>query len=157
MDRPTKVEYYLRLAADAALRSTCLKRRYGAVIVKDDRIISTGYNGAPRGRKNCLEIGCPRMNVAHNTDYSACRSVHAEANAIIHANYSDMIGSTLYLSGWDCAKNQNVENTEPCPMCKRMIINSQIRSVIVPDKDVGYMIYDVAQWVSPDNDDSLPK
>ncbi len=151
-DRPTKKEYYLKLAEDAAKRSTCVKRNYGAIIVKDDHIVSTGYNGAPRGRTNCTELGCPRMNVAHNTEYSTCRSVHAEANAIIHANYNDMIGSTLYLAGIDCVTGKQVEKCEPCPMCKRMIINAQIAKVIVDDAE-----YIVKDWTLPINDDSIPK
>jgi dCMP deaminase len=156
--RPEKDLYYLKLALDAASRSTCLKRNYGAVIVKDDHIVSTGYNGAPRGRVNCSDIGCPRMNVAHNTEYSTCRSVHAEANAIIHANYSDMIGSTLYLSGSDCMKeNQTIKDAEPCPMCKRMIINAQIDRVVVYDELMKPKIHYVKDWVLPCNDDSIQK
>lgn len=156
-ERPSKATYYLQLAADAAKRSTCMKRHYGAVIVKDDRIVSTGYNGAPRGRANCDLLGaCPRMAVPNNTDYSTCRSVHAEANAIIHANYNDMIGSTLYLAGWDCKTDKPVTETSPCPMCKRMIINAQINQVIVRDGD-EIKSYDVADWISMENDDSIPK
>ena len=156
-ERPSKATYYLQLAADAAKRSTCMKRHYGAVIVKDDRIVSTGYNGAPRGRANCDLLGaCPRMAVPNNTDYSTCRSVHAEANAIIHANYNDMIGSTLYLAGWDCKTDKPVTETSPCPMCKRMIINAQINQVIVRDGD-KIKSYDVADWISIENDDSIPK
>jgi dCMP deaminase len=154
----SKEQYYLQLAADAAKRSTCLKRNYGAILVKDDRIISTGYNGAPRGRKNCTDIGsCPRLQVPSNTDYSLCRSVHAEANAIIHANYSDMIDSVLYLAGWDCLTGKEVEVTEPCPMCKRMIINAQINRVIVPDGKDGYTVFPVKKWTLPNMDDSIPK
>lgn len=157
MERPTKIDYYLKLASDAALRSTCLKRKYGAVIVKDDRIVSTGYNGAPRGRVNCGELGCPRMNVPNNTEYSTCRSVHAEANAIIHASYADLIGSDLYLAGFDCKANSEVDVTEPCPMCKRFIINAQISRVIVPDKENGHKIFSVKKWTLPAYDDSIPK
>ena len=137
MSRLTKKEYYLEIAGVVAKRSTCLKRNYGAVIVKDDRIISTGYNGAPRGRANCMEDikKCPRMNVAHNTDYSTCRSVHAEANAIIHASYNDTQGSVLYLTGWDAQTGKRLPVAEPCPMCKRMIINAQIEKVISWDDE----------------------
>lgn len=156
-ERPSKAAYYLQMAADAAKRSTCMKRHYGAIIVKDDHIVSTGYNGAPRGRANCDLLGaCPRMAVPNNTDYSTCRSVHAEANAIIHANYNDMIGSTLYLAGWDCKTDKPVTETSPCPMCKRMIINAQIKQVIVRDGD-EIKSYDVADWLSMENDDSIPK
>lgn len=160
MSRLTKKEYYLEIAGVVAKRSTCLKRNYGAVIVKDDRIISTGYNGAPRGRANCMEDikKCPRMNVAHNTDYSACRSVHAEANAIIHASYNDTKGSVLYLTGWDAQTGERLPVAEPCPMCKRMIINAQIEKVISWDDDNHSMKeYFVKDWTLPCNDDSIPE
>ena len=160
MSRLTKKEYYLEIAGVVAKRSTCLKRNYGAVIVKDDRIISTGYNGAPRGRANCMEDikKCPRMNVAHNTDYSACRSVHAEANAIIHASYNDTQGSVLYLTGWDAQTGKRLPVAEPCPMCKRMIINAQIEKVISwDDENHSMKEYFVKDWTLPCNDDSIPK
>jgi len=155
--RPSKPTYYLSFAETAARRSTCLKRRYGAVIVKDDRIISTGYNGAPRGRINCVEIGCPRLNVPNNTEYSTCRSVHAEANAMLHAEYTDMIGSTLYLYGYDVVKDERVKDCEPCPMCKRMIINAQIKDVVVYDRDLNVKTFHVKDWTLPCNDDSIPE
>lgn len=149
--RMTKAEYYLDMAMVAAKRSTCLKRNYGAIIVKNDRIISTGYNGAPRGCTNCLEIGCPRMSVAHNTEYSTCRSVHAEMNALIHAKYDEMVGATLYLNGFDCVNSAPVQDVEPCPICRRMIINAQIKEVVVPDKT-----FVVADWVKEDVDKTGP-
>lgn len=160
MSRLTKKEYYLEIAGVVAKRSTCLKRNYGAVIVKDDRIISTGYNGAPRGRANCMEDikKCPRMNVAHNTDYSTCRGVHAEANAIIHASYNDTQGSVLYLTGWDAQTGKRLPVAEPCPMCKRMIINAQIEKVISwDDENHSMKEYSVKDWTLPCNDDSIPK
>lgn len=160
MSRLTKKEYYLEIAGVVAKRSTCLKRNYGAVIVKDDRIISTGYNGAPRGRANCMEDikKCPRMNVAHNTDYSTCRSVHAEANAIIHASYNDTQGSILYLTGWDAQTGKRLPVAEPCPMCKRMIINAQIEKVISwDDENHSVKEYFVKDWTLPCNDDSIPE
>ena len=160
MSRLTKKEYYLEIAGVVAKRSTCLKRNYGAVIVKDDRIISTGYNGAPRGRANCMEDikKCPRMNVAHNTDYSTCRSVHAEANAIIHASYNDTKGSVLYLTGWDAQTGERLPVAEPCPMCKRMIINAQIEKVISwDDENHSVKEYFVKDWTLPCNDDSIPE
>lgn len=160
MSRLTKKEYYLEIAGVVAKRSTCLKRNYGAVIVKDDRIISTGYNGAPRGRANCMEDikKCPRMNVAHNTDYSTCRSVHAEANAIIHASYNDTKGSVLYLTGWDAQTGKRLPVAEPCPMCKRMIINAQIEKVISwDDENHSMKEYFVKDWTLPCNDDSIPE
>lgn len=137
MSRITKEQYYLGIAMAVSKRSNCLKRHYGCIIVKNDEIIATGYNGSPRGEKNCCECGeCRRMNVPHNSgDYSDCFSVHAEQNAMISASRKDMIGSTMYLIGeeeyggdwedWDV-----LNNCEPCPICLRMIKNSGIEKVI---------------------------
>lgn len=151
--RPSKYEYYIQFAKTAMLRSTCLKRNYGAVIVKDDRVISTGYNGAPRGIKNCTDIGtCPRLHVPSNTDYTSCRSVHAEANAIIHANYNDMIGATLFLYGQDAQTGKPITVVEPCPMCRRMIINAQIAKVVCSDPTDFYIVYDTKTWIRDDNE-----
>lgn len=131
--RPTKDDYYLNIARVVSSRSTCLKRQYGAVIVNNDEIISTGYNGAPRGEKHCLDRGkCDRMKSKNNSgDYSDCFSVHAEQNAIISASRREMIGSTLYLVGFD--GDNELENPEPCPICSRMIKNSGIVKVITRD------------------------
>ena len=153
--RPSKYEYYIEFAKTAMLRSTCLKRNYGAVIIKDDRVISTGYNGAPRGIKNCTDIGtCPRLYVPSNTVYTSCRSVHAEANAIIHANYNDMIGATLFLYGQDAQTGEQLADVQPCPMCRRMIINAQIKTVVclAPTSIDGYVIYETADWIKDDNE-----
>ena len=126
--RIRKDEYYLELARVASLRSTCLRRHYGAVIVKDDRVIATGYNGAPRGCDNCCDKGyCARSEVAHGTQYELCRAIHAEANAILQGTASDMIGATLYLYGEDV--NGLVVSAEPCLMCKRLILNAGIKAV----------------------------
>lgn len=128
--RISKKQYYLEIAKAVAQRSTCLKRQYGAVIVSaNDEIISTGYNGAPRGCQNCTDNSfCPRMDVAHNSgDYGSCSSVHAEQNAMLSAARKDMIGGTLYLVGRD---NGNWFAAEPCPICNRMIQNSGIKSII---------------------------
>ena len=161
MTRPTKHDYYLSLAQDVAKRSTCLRRKYGAVIVKDDRIISTGYNGAPRGRDNCCDRGtCLRqeMNIPSGERYELCRSVHAEANAIIHATYADMIGSTLYLAGIDALSNEPLSVSEPCSMCKRMIINAQIEKIISWNGNHGTVEETIVKdWTLPCNDDSIPK
>lgn len=150
MARPTKDQYYIDFAKTASERSTCLKRNYGAVIVKDDRVVSTGYNGAPRGSDNCHEIGmCPRMEVPSNTDYTSCRSVHAEANAIIQASYNDMLGSTLYLYGTTVKDGKPIRDPEPCPMCKRLIINAGIKRVVVMHNESTLTRYDVKDWVLP--------
>lgn len=156
MVRPDKDHYYLDLALDVAKRSTCIRRKYGAVIVKDDRIIATGYNGAPRGRKNCCDCGmCLReeLNVPQGQRYELCRSVHAEANAIIHATYSDMVGATLYLYGCDAVSGAPLPISQPCSMCKRMIINAQIKRVVSYNGALGQVeVKDVSDWINEDDD-----
>lgn len=135
--RPSKHEYYLGIAEAVAKRSTCLRRQYGAVIVKNDRIISTGYNGSARGEDNCCDKGiCWREehNIPHGQQYEKCRAVHAEANAIINADPSDMIGATLYLAGFEGKKR--IIQPEPCEMCWRTIKNAQIEKIIVPHSDL---------------------
>ena len=136
MKRVDKINYYLDIAQTVAARGTCLRRNFGAIIVKNDEIISTGYVGAPRGRQNCCDLGyCTRekLNVPRGERYELCRSVHAEANAIISAPRSEMIGSTLYLVGLEYKDGSYVVNANPCAMCKRMIINAGIECVIVRD------------------------
>ena len=129
MSRPDKHEYYLDIARAVSRRSTCLRRQYGAVIVNNDEIIATGYNGAPRGCENCCDIGqCNRMSHEHNDgNYGDCKSVHAEQNAIISASRSEMIGATLYLAGFE---NGQAIAAEPCPICYRLIINAGIVEVV---------------------------
>lgn len=132
-ERKSKIDYYLDIAKSVSERSTCLKRHYGAVIVKDDEIIATGYNGAPRGRENCCDIGsCLRikLGIPSGQRYEICRSVHAEMNAIISASRKDMKGSTLYLVGVE-PDGSYTKNAEPCSMCKRNIINAGIKNVII--------------------------
>lgn len=128
--RLTKDKYYLGIAQAVSKRSTCLRRQYGAVIVKDDEIISTGYNGSPRGCENCCDTGnCKRKNAEHNDgNYAECPAVHAEMNAIISASRKDMIGATLYLAGYE--NGQKIENAVPCPICDRLIKNAGIERVI---------------------------
>ena len=138
MARRDKVNYYLDLADVVSKRGTCLRRHYGAVIVKNDEVISTGYVGAPRGRKNCSDLGrCIRqeMEIPRGERYELCRSVHAEANAIISAEREKMIGSTLYLSGREVATGQYVKNSNSCSMCKKMIINAGIEKVVIRDTE----------------------
>lgn len=137
-------------------RGTCLRRNFGAIIVKNDQIVSTGYVGAPRGRHNCIDLGvCIResMQVPRGERYELCRSVHAEANAIIHASRNDMIGATMYLVGKDAKTGEYVKDANSCAMCKRMIINAGIKRVIIRNsKDTFTAIY-VDDWVA--NDESL--
>lgn len=132
--RIDKTNYYLDIAETVAKRGTCLRRNYGAIIVKNDEIISTGYTGAVRGQKNCCDIGvCKRtqLNIPSGERYELCRSVHAEQNAIISASRKDMIGSTLYLVGKTVTNGLYVGGTRPCLMCDRFIINAGIDKVIV--------------------------
>ncbi len=156
MDRRDKINYYLDIAETVLTRGTCIRRRFGAIIVKNDQIISTGYAGAPRGRKNCSDLGyCTRekLGVPRGERYELCRSVHAEANAIIAAPRSEMIGATLYLAGREFATGEYVENACCCSMCKRMVINAGIEKVIVRNNKDDFTVFDVNDWV--ENDESL--
>lgn len=136
--RVNKDEYYLNIAREVSSRSTCVKRQYGCVIVNNDEIIATGYNGAPRGEMNCSDVGyCTRMNVRHNSgDYSDCHAVHAEQNALISAARRDMINGILYLYGSDfnLGDKYEIDNPEPCPICLRMIKNSGITKIVTKSK-----------------------
>lgn len=135
--RPSKEEYYLGIALAVSKRSTCLKRHYGCVIVKDDVIIATGYNGSPRGCENCCDVGvCKRLDKPHNSgDYSDCHSVHAEQNAMLSASRSKMMGAELYLAGeeTDGSEAYEVYNAKPCPICSKMIMNSGISRIITKE------------------------
>ena len=156
MERIDRINYYLDIAETVLERGTCLRRNFGAIIVKNDEIISTGYTGAPRMRKNCIDIGtCLRqeMNIPRGTRYELCRSVHAEANAIISASRRDMIGATLYLVGREVDTGELIENASSCAMCKRLIINSGIEKVCVRNTKDTYTVIDVNDWI--ENDDSL--
>jgi len=156
MDRVDKNNYYLDIAETVAKRSTCLRRAFGACVVKNDEIVSTGYNGAPRGRTNCNTLGkCIRekLKIPRGERYELCRSVHAEANAIISASRQEMIGATLYLVGIDCISGEYVEKTSSCSMCKRLIINSGIEKIIVRDTKNDYRTIKVEEWVT--NDESI--
>lgn len=153
MDRRDKNSYYLDIAETVIERGTCIRRNFGAIIVKNDEIISTGYVGAPRGRKNCCDLGkCVReeLNIPRGTRYELCRSVHAEANAIISASRKDMIGSTLYLACRDYKTGELVAGTSCCSMCKRMVINAGIENVVIRDNKDNYRIIDVNSWILDD-------
>lgn len=155
-ERIDKKNYYLDIAESVLERGTCLRRLFGAVIVKNDEIISTGYVGAPRKRKNCTDLGyCMRdkLNIPRGERYEMCRSVHAEQNAIISASRNNMIGSTLYLVGIEVKTKQYVENAMPCMLCKRMIINSGIEKVIIRKSKNEYMEISVDNFIK--DDDSL--
>ncbi len=156
MNRISKHNYYLDIARTVAERGTCMRRLFGAIIVKDDVIVSTGYNGAPRGRANCNELqSCIRdkMNIPRGERYEMCRSVHAEANAIIAAARERMLGATLYMVCISPQTGELLPGTSSCMMCKRQIINAGISTVIVRDTEEDYRIIDVKDWI--ENDDSL--
>lgn len=157
LQRRDKENYYLDIAQTVLERGTCLRRNFGAIIVKNDQIIATGYSGAPRGRKNCCDTGfCMRekLNVPRGERYELCRSVHAEANAIIAASRNDMIGATLYLVGKDAKTGALIPDSSSCAMCKRMIINAGITTVVVRNTGENFTVIDVGtHWV--ENDESL--
>lgn len=155
-NRRDKINYYLDIAETVLERGTCIRRNFGAIIVKNDEIVSTGYVGAPRGTANCVDLGyCTRekLNVPKGQRYELCRSVHAEANAIISASRNDMIGSTIYLACHDYKTGELYGDVEPCSMCKRLIINAGIAEVIVRVTRDTYKVIKVSSWI--ENDESL--
>ncbi len=156
MTRRDKINYYLDIAESVLKRGTCMRRNFGAIIVKNDEIISTGYVGAPRGRMNCSDLGyCMRekLNIPKGERYELCRSVHAEANAIISAPRNEMIGASIYLACHDAKTGRLYGEVEPCSMCKRLIINAGISTVYVRTEENTYRTIDVSSWI--ENDDSL--
>lgn len=156
MERKDKTNYYLDIAETVSRRSTCLRRQYGAIIVRNDEIISTGYNGAPRGRKNCIDLNCctrEEMKIPSGERYELCRSVHAEANAIISAARKDMLGGILYLVGREYKNGELLTDTTACSMCRRLIINAGITKIIARISDTAYTVLQVRDWVF--NDDSI--
>ena len=157
MDRISKENYYLDIAQTVLERATCLRRIYGAIIVKNDEIISTGYNGAPRGRRNCVDMGyCTReaMRVPRGERYELCRSVHAEANCIISAARSAILGGTLYLAGRDSKTGELLPDATSCSMCRRLIIHAGIDRVVIRRTPSEYTVVHVEDWIR--EDDSLP-
>lgn len=157
MDRVDKTNYYLDIAETVAERGTCIRKDYGCIIVKNDEIISTGYSGAPRGRTNCIDLGyCTKKKIypdIHHGGHDACRSVHAEQNAIISAARKDMLGSTMYLVGRRKDNNKYEEGAMSCQMCRKMIINAGIKKIIVRVTRSKYIELDVDEWIK--NDDLL--
>jgi dCMP deaminase len=154
MGRISKENYYLDIAETVLERSTCLRRTYGAIIVSNDEIIATGYNGAPRGRANCVDLGrCARqdLQIPRGERYELCRSVHAEANAIISASRRDMADGTLYLVGRDAVTGELLADATSCLMCRRLIINAGIRRVVIRRTKTQYETVDVAEWVAADD------
>ena len=154
MDRISKANYYLDIAQTVLERATCLRRVYGAIIVKNDEIISTGYNGAPRGRANCVDMGyCSReaMRVPRGERYELCLSVHAEANPIISASRRDMAGGTLYLVGRDARTGELLGDATSCAMCRRMVINAGLGRVVIRRTETEYDVVNVSDWVAEDD------
>jgi dCMP deaminase len=146
--RPGWDEYFINIAGAVSLRATCMRRKYGAVITKHNSIVSTGYNGAPRGMKDCLDAGkCTRreLEIPHGERYELCHSVHAEANAIIRASAEELEGATIYISGTDGGTSECL--SEPCMMCKRMILNSKIARVVYSDGNGGIHAADPMKWL----------
>jgi dCMP deaminase len=148
--RPSKDEYYWNIAREVAGRATCLIAKFGAVIVNNDVIISTGYVGAPRGTKSCIERGyCIRRRdgIPSGTNYERCASVHAEMNAMLHASRTDMIGGTMYLFGAKRIDGEDIMvDSLPCLICKKMILNSGV-SKFVSNKSSGNLeVFDVEEW-----------
>lgn len=148
--RPTKDESFMEIAQAVSMRSTCLRRRYGAVIVsRDGRIVSTGYNGAPRGRVNCCDAGvCLRdhLKIRPGTHYELCRAVHAEANAIVNGNPLEIVGGTLYLAGTDVKTNRPTQYIRPCAMCERLILNARIARVVMRTETGALLCVDPLSW-----------
>ena len=154
--RVSKENYYLDIAETVAERATCMRRHFGAIIVKDDEIVSTGYNGAPRGRQNCTDINfCIRdeLKIPRGERYEMCRSVHAEANAIIAAPRDRMLGATLYMTCVNPKDGSLYPGTSSCMMCKRQIINAGIETVVVRDTKDEFRVIPVKSWI--EDDDSL--
>ena len=159
MNRISKENYYLDIAQTVLERATCLRRVYGAIIVKNDEIISTGYNGAPRGRRNCVDMGfCTReaLKVPRGERYELCRSVHAEANAIISAARRDMVGGTLYLVGRNAQTGELLHDATSCAMCRRLVINAGLERVVIRQTPEKFEVVRVQDWVDGD-DLSLPE
>ena len=136
-ERVSKEDTYLNCAEVFAYRSTCLKRKYGAVIVKNDAVLSTGYNGSPRGTENCCDRGeCPRipLGLHQGEGYGMCRAVHAEANALLNCSREQTVGADLYLTGVN-PSDGSVHKAKPCPLCARMIIQAGVRNVYLRQSD----------------------
>ena len=159
MARIDKINYYLDIAGTVLERSTCMRRQYGAIIVQNDEIVSSGYNGAPRGRRNCADLGyCAReaLNIPSGQRYELCRSVHAEANAIVSAARREIIGATLYMVCRDPATGELIPGSTSCSMCRRLIINAGIARVVIRDTPTEFRVVDVeTEWIL--RDDSIPE
>jgi dCMP deaminase len=157
--RPPKDEYYLEIAKAVAQRSPCIRRKYGAVIVKNDAIVSTGYNGPARKVINCFEVGCIKdlQNLPHGMAYEDCPAVHAEENAVVNAarNGSNILGGTLYIAGVD--KEGKLVEAIPCLRCRRILINAGIEKVVIKKENGGIKYINVQDWIGEDTKTYLEK
>ncbi|PWJ46875.1 deoxycytidylate deaminase [Faecalicatena contorta] len=149
--RISKINTYLNVAETFAYRSTCIKRKYGVVIVKDDTVISTGYNGSPRGFDNCCDIGsCPRidLDMHQGEGYGICRAIHAEQNALLNCSKEQAMGADLYLAGVNPEDNA-VHKAKPCPLCSRLIIQAGIKNVImrIGEKGEEYVVISAKELI----------
>lgn len=153
-NRVSKQQYYMNIAEEVSKRATCMSAHFGCLIVKDDQIISTGYNGAPRNTKDCYEIGfCLRrkLGVKSGTKYEMCRSVHAEQNAIINSARAgvSLLGGDMYLFGKRVLDGKGqLLNAYPCFICKKMILNSGISRMISNDEHGDIVEYSVDDWTA---------
>lgn len=148
--RPTKEKYYLNIAKEVAERSTCYRNKGGAIIVRGDQIVATGYIGAPRKTKDCFERGeCLRdkLKIPHGKQYEMCRSVHAEMNAIINAARAgvSLFGGDMYIYHRD--RNDQPMDSYPCFICKKLLINAGLNKVICSTREGGVRIFDVEEWI----------
>ena len=154
MGRIDKENYYLDIAETVLERSTCARKHYGAIIVHNDEIIATGYNGAPRGRINCTDLGyClrQRLGIPSGQRYELCRSVHAEANAIISAARKETLGGTLYLVGRDAETGALHPDPQPCAMCRKLILNAGLSKVVMRNTETQYTVAHVEDWIRCDD------
>ena len=158
--RPSKDEYYLEIAKAVCLRSPCIRRQFGAIIVKDDVVVSTGYNGLARGVVNCMEVGCLKneLDLPHYSGYDYCPGVHAEENCVYNAarHGAIVLGGTLYLYGQNFGDSLPIEG-KPCDRCKRALINAGIKEVVTKRSDGGIVKTNVADWVEEDTKQYLDR
>lgn len=159
-NRPNKDEYYLGIAKAVCKRSPCIRRQFGAIVVKNDAVVSTGYNGPARGVINCLQAGCLKdeLDVPSYEGYEYCPGVHAEENAVINAarHGTSVLGGTLYLYGQEFETGETFEG-KPCDRCKRAIINSGIEKLVTKNREGTIVKKNVADWVSEDTESYLRK
>lgn len=150
--RPDKPYYYLGIAKAVSKRSPCLRRKFGAVIVVDDSIVSTGYNGPARGVVNCEEVGCIKdiKGIPHYEGYDVCPAVHAEENAVINAarTGAKILDGDLYIYGE--TPEGKPTPSHPCDRCKRVLINAGINDVVTMNTEGDIVVYEVKKWVDED-------